>query len=97
MIRLNNIEKRYDNLAGFIYVLQQINLTIEEGEFVTVMGASGAGKTTLLNIIGMLDGDWEGEHFLDHYPVHQLTLSNSKAAGRTARSSSINRLERSKV
>ena len=61
MIKLNNIQKRYDTRAGFVYVLQQINLVIKEGEFVTIMGPSGAGKTTLLNIIGMLDSDWEGQ------------------------------------
>jgi ABC-type lipoprotein export system ATPase subunit len=72
MIKLNNIQKRYNSRAGFVYVLQQINLTIEEGEFVTIMGPSGAGKTTLLNIIGMLDGEWEGEYFLDKNPVHKL-------------------------
>ncbi|MHC4517048.1 MAG: ABC transporter ATP-binding protein [Planctomycetota bacterium] len=72
MIRLSNIAKRYDTKAGFIYVLQQINVTVEAGEFVTIMGPSGAGKTTLLNIIGMLDGVWEGEYYLDDNPVHEL-------------------------
>lgn len=72
MIKLNHIQRRYNTRAGFVYVLQQINLTIEEGEFVTIMGPSGAGKTTLLNIIGMLDGQWEGEYYLDENPVHEL-------------------------
>jgi len=72
MIKLKHIQKRYDTRAGFIYVLQQINLNIEKGEFVTIMGPSGAGKTTLLNIIGMLDGEWEGEYYLDDNPVHEL-------------------------
>lgn len=72
MIRLKNIQKRYNTKAGFIYVLQQISTSIEAGEFVTIMGPSGAGKTTLLNIIGMLDGDWEGDYFLDENPVHEL-------------------------
>jgi len=72
MIKLNNIQKRYDSRAGFIYVLQQINLNIEQGEFVSVMGPSGSGKTTLLNILGMLDGEWEGEYYLDENPVHEL-------------------------
>jgi putative ABC transport system ATP-binding protein len=82
MIRLNNIQKRYNTRAGFVYVLQQINLTIKEGEFVTIMGPSGAGKTTLLNIIGMLDGDWEGEYFLDENPVHQLKPKQRLALNR---------------
>jgi len=72
MIQLKNIQKRYNSKAGFTYVLQQISFDIAEGEFVTLMGPSGAGKTTLLNIIGMLDGDWEGEYTLDDNPVHTL-------------------------
>jgi ABC-type lipoprotein export system ATPase subunit len=82
MIKLNNIQKRYNSRAGFVYVLQQINLTIEEGEFVTIMGPSGAGKTTLLNIIGMLDGEWEGEYYLDENPVHELKPKQRLALNR---------------
>ena len=82
MIKLNHIQKRYNTRAGFVYVLQQINLTIEQGEFVTIMGPSGAGKTTLLNIIGMLDGEWEGEYFLDENPVHELKPKQRLALNR---------------
>ena len=82
MIKLNNIQKRYNNRAGFVYVLQQINLAIKEGEFITIMGPSGAGKTTLLNIIGMLDGEWEGEYYLDENPVHQLKHKQRLALNR---------------
>jgi putative ABC transport system ATP-binding protein len=82
MIKLNHIQKRYDTRAGFVYVLQQINLSIEQGEFVTIMGPSGAGKTTLLNIIGMLDGDWEGEYYLDENPVHTLKNKQRLALNR---------------
>ncbi|MCP4455119.1 MAG: ABC transporter ATP-binding protein, partial [Planctomycetes bacterium] len=46
MIRLKNIQKRYNTKAGFTYVLQQINLEIKTGEFVTIMGPSAAGKST---------------------------------------------------
>lgn len=82
MITLNHIQKRYNTRAGFVYVLQQINLTIEKGEFVTIMGPSGAGKTTLLNIVGMLDGEWEGEYFLDENPVHELKPKQRLALNR---------------
>ncbi len=82
MIKLNNIQKRYDTRAGFVYVLQQINLVIKEGEFVTIMGPSGAGKTTLLNILGMLDSEWEGEYILDDHPVHELKLKQRLALNR---------------
>lgn len=82
MIKLNHIQKRYNTRAGFVYVLQQINLTIEEGEFVTIMGPSGAGKTTLLNIIGMLDSEWEGEYYLAENPVHELKPKQRMALNR---------------
>ena len=72
MIRLRNIEKCYETRAGKNYVLRQINLDIEEGEFVTFMGPSAAGKTTLLNILGMLDGDWTGEYHLFDHAIHTL-------------------------
>ena len=82
MIKLKNVQKRFDTKAGFIYVLQQINLTIEAGEFVSIMGPSGAGKTTLLNIIGMLDSDWEGEYMLDDHLVHTLKPKQRMALNR---------------
>ena len=82
MIKLNHIQKRYNTRAGFVYVLQQINLAIEEGEFITIMGPSGAGKTTLLNIIGMLDGEWEGEYYLAENPVHELKPKQRMALNR---------------
>ena len=65
MIKLRNIQKCYKTKAGFTYVLQQINLDIAAGEFITIMGPSAAGKSTLLNILGMLDHDWEGEYYLE--------------------------------
>ncbi len=72
MIRLKNIEKCYETRAGKNYVLRQINLDIEDGDFLTIMGPSAAGKTTLLNILGMLDGAWEGEYYLFDHAVHSL-------------------------
>jgi len=72
MIRLKNIEKCYETRAGKNYVLRQINLDIQDGEFMTIMGPSAAGKTTLLNILGMLDGGWEGEYYLFDQAVHTL-------------------------
>jgi len=82
MIKLNNIQKRYNTKAGFTYVLQQITLDIAEGEFVTIMGPSAAGKSTLLNIIGMLDHDWEGEYVLDGQAVHTLKAKQRQALNR---------------
>ena len=72
MIRLRNLEKSYKSGAGRSYVLRQINLDFAEREFVTIMGPSGAGKSTLLAILGMLDGEWQGEYFIEEQPVHGL-------------------------
>ena len=72
MIQLSNVEKFYQTGPTRTWVLRQIDLTIGEGEFVTVMGPSGAGKSTMLGILGMLDAGWTGAYdFMDH-PVHQL-------------------------
>jgi ABC-type lipoprotein export system ATPase subunit len=73
IIQLGNIEKSFKTPAGESWVLRRINLEIQEGEFVTIMGPSGAGKTTLLSILGMLDDDWRGEFFLGDQPVHKLS------------------------
>ena len=51
MIQLRNLEKSYKTKAGFTYVLRQINLDINEGDFVTFMGPSGAGKSTLFRLL----------------------------------------------
>jgi putative ABC transport system ATP-binding protein len=72
MIRLANLDRAYQAGPTTTYVLRRIDLTIQEGEFVTIMGPSGAGKSTLLGILGMLDHAWTGEfHFLGE-PVHAL-------------------------
>ena len=72
MIRLANLDRAYQAGPTTTYVLRRIDLTIREGEFVTIMGPSGAGKSTLLGILGMLDHAWTGEfHFLGE-PVHAL-------------------------
>jgi ABC-type lipoprotein export system ATPase subunit len=73
MIKLRNIEKAVKTKAGALYILRQINLDINEGEFITIMGPSGAGKSTLLAILGMYDSAWEGEYFLEEQAVHQLS------------------------
>jgi putative ABC transport system ATP-binding protein len=72
MIKLDNVEKSYPCGAGRTWVLRRIHLEIGEGEFITIMGPSGAGKSTLMAIVGMLDGDWKGEYFLEDHPVHRL-------------------------
>lgn len=73
MIRLSHLEKSYQSKAGTTYVLRQIQLQIQEGEFVTIMGPSGAGKSTLLSILGLYDHAWTGEYYLQDQPVHRLS------------------------
>ncbi len=72
MINLKNITKYYENKFIKTYVLRNINLEIDEGEFVSIMGPSGAGKSTLLYIIGMLDTASEGEYYFYEEPVHKM-------------------------
>jgi putative ABC transport system ATP-binding protein len=73
MIRLHNLERNYPLAKGkFFYVLRDISLDINEGEFVSIMGPSGAGKSSLLHILGMHDHAWEGEYFFGETAVHHL-------------------------
>lgn len=72
MLALKKIYKWVNNGNQRIFLLKDINLTINEGEFVSVMGPSGSGKSTLLNVIGMLDGFDEGAYDFLGEPVHQL-------------------------
>src|SRR5271163_3547846 len=72
MIELKKMERSYKTGHTETWVLRRINLTIREGEFLTVMGPSGAGKSSLLNVLAMLDDQWKGEfHFADE-PVHAM-------------------------
>jgi putative ABC transport system ATP-binding protein len=72
MIELRNVEKTVKSPAGTVWLLRRINLSVKEGDFVTVMGPSGAGKTTMLSIVGMLDDGWAGEYFFADQAVHKL-------------------------
>ncbi len=72
LIDLRNINKTYRNGDQELKVLKNINLTVEEGEFVAIMGPSGSGKSTLMNIIGMLDRPTIGEYFLGNEDVANL-------------------------
>jgi len=63
MIKLKHIFKWYDTGGTRSFVLKDINLEIQEGEFVSIMGPSGSGKSTLLNVIGLLDEPNEGDYY----------------------------------
>ncbi len=65
MITLNNIHKSYVSGHNKLHVLKGIDLHIEKGEMVAVMGSSGSGKSTLLNILGLLDSYDQGEYLLN--------------------------------
>ena len=77
MIHLEDINKTYYNGAP-LHVLKGINLDIERGEFVSIMGASGSGKSTLLNILGILDNYDTGNYYLND--VLMKKLSETRAA-----------------
>src|SRR5690606_20297845 len=72
MIRLKEIDKYIESRFQRVFILKGINLTINEGEFITLMGPSGAGKSTLLNILGLLDEDYEGEYLFGERNIRKM-------------------------
>jgi len=75
MIELKNISKVYRIDSVRVEALKNINLRIEDGEFVAIMGPSGSGKSTLMNIIGCLDVPTSGEYYLDYVNVSEYSES----------------------
>ncbi len=78
MIKIKNLYKTYGKGDGKVHALKNCNLTIEDGEFVAIIGKSGSGKTTLLNLLGGLDTPNSGEIFYDDIDISKL--SDSKLA-----------------
>ena len=72
LLQLKNIFKWVNSGGNRIFLLKDINIKIEEGEFISIMGPSGSGKTTLLNILGMLDDFNEGEYQFIEKSVHTM-------------------------
>ena len=72
LIELHNVNKTYNN-GQPLHVLKGIDLSIDKGEFVSIMGASGSGKSTLLNILGILDNYDTGEYYIDGRLIKGLT------------------------
>ena len=73
MISTENLQKHYEVGPEKVFALKGINLSIDKGEFVSIMGPSGSGKTTLMNIIGCLDSPSEGDYFLNGKLVSDLS------------------------
>lgn len=71
IIKLQNINKSYKVGENSLHVLKDINLTVEKGEFIAILGASGSGKSTLMNIIGCMDNSDDGEYFLEDIQIHK--------------------------
>lgn len=78
MIRIENLHKSYKTEANSLHVLKGLNLHIQQGELVSIMGSSGSGKSTLLNILGILDNYDLGSYHLDGILVKKM--SEKKAA-----------------
>lgn len=76
MIKLCNVNKFYTCSDEKLHVLKDINLNIERGEFVAIMGPSGSGKSTLLKIIGMLDKEFTGVYSFNENNVNKLNDNN---------------------
>ena len=72
LIEIINLKKDYYVGEVTVHALRGINMTVNEGEFVAIMGASGSGKSTILNIIGCLDKPTDGEYILDGISISDL-------------------------
>ena len=72
MIELKHVSKWHNQGGNRIFILKDINLSVQEGEFISIMGPSGSGKSTLLNLIGMLDNADDGEYYFQGKAVHQM-------------------------
>jgi putative ABC transport system ATP-binding protein len=79
VIEIQSLYKDYDTPAGIFPVLKDVNLTIDEGDYVAIMGPSGSGKSTFMNILGCLDRPTKGEYILNNQSVKSLN-NNQLAA-----------------
>jgi putative ABC transport system ATP-binding protein len=73
VIEIKSLYKDYNTAAGVFPVLKDVNLTIDDGDYVAIMGPSGSGKSTFMNILGCLDRPTKGEYILDGHSVKSLS------------------------
>lgn len=73
LIKISNLSKNYKNGSIEVAALKEINLIIEKGEFVAIMGTSGSGKSTLMNILGCLDRPSDGQYYLESISISDKT------------------------
>jgi putative ABC transport system ATP-binding protein len=73
MIKIENVHKYYSTALQPLHVLKGVNLMVERGEMISIMGSSGSGKSTLLNILGILDQYDEGNYYFDNHLLKNLT------------------------
>ena len=73
ILRLENIEKYYSGNIDKLHIIRNLSLTVEEGEFISILGRSGSGKSTLLNIIGLLDKIDKGKIYIGGQEVEKLS------------------------
>jgi putative ABC transport system ATP-binding protein len=73
MIELEKVTRTYGQGPATVYALREVTTSIEEGSFVTIVGASGSGKSTLLNLVGALDRPTSGRITIDHAELFKLS------------------------
>jgi putative ABC transport system ATP-binding protein len=73
VIEIQGLFKDYNTAAGVFPVLKDVNLTIDDGDYVAIMGPSGSGKSTFMNILGCLDRPTKGEYILDGHSIKSLS------------------------
>ena len=74
MVELKKVEKSCVQSGQRHWILRNVNLSVREGEFLSVVGPSGSGKSSLLSALGLLDSDWQGEYWFDGKPLHKMSL-----------------------
>ena len=75
MIELKSVNKIYETEAEKVHALKSVNLTIDKGEFISIMGQSGSGKTTLMNILGCLDTLLQANTIFTKVTLHLWTTT----------------------